>query len=315
MHALLGSIPSPSSNEIVLGPLHLRAYGLMIALGVIAAVELARRRWAARGHDPDEISGMALWAVPAGLVGARLYHVITDYQRFEGHWIDAVKVWQGGLGIPGGIIAGSAVGLLYAKRKQMPLGEFADACVPGLPLAQAIGRLGNWFNQELFGGPTKLPWGLEIDIAHRPDRYLAATTFHPTFLYEALWNLALVAVLLLIDRRRVLRSGSLFWVYLGGYFTGRLWVEAMRIDPASLILGIRVNIWMSIFAMTLSVVMLVVRGKRRPEDEGADTELAPDSTAPATESGASSSDSGDTEGVQVDPASHDAREVDEQGGR
>ena len=266
MHTLLGSIPSPSSNEIVLGPLHLRAYGLMIALGVIAAVELARRRWAARGHDPDEISGMALWAVPAGLVGARLYHVITDYQRFEGHWVDAVKVWQGGLGIPGGIIAGAAVGLLYAKRKGMPLGEFADSTVPGLPLAQAIGRLGNWFNQELFGGPTKLPWGLRIDATNRPDRYLSSATFHPTFLYEALWNLALVGLLLLVDRKKVLPVGRLFWVYLGGYFTGRLWIEAMRVDPASLILGIRVNIWMSIFAVTLSIVMLLLGGRRRAVD-------------------------------------------------
>lgn len=265
--ALLASIPSPETNEIVVGPLHLRAYGLMIAFGVIAAVELARRRWRARGHDPDEISGMALWAVPAGLVGARLYHVITDYQRFEGQWGNVVKVWEGGLGIPGGIAAGALAGVLYARHKKMPLGDLADTVAPALPLAQAIGRLGNWFNQELFGGPTKLPWGLEIDVAHRPDRYLDAATFHPTFLYEGLWNLALMALLLFIDRKRVLRAGSLFWVYVGGYFTGRLWVEAMRIDPASLIWGIRVNIWMSLVAMTFSLIVVVVRGRRRPEDD------------------------------------------------
>lgn len=278
MHALLGSIPSPSSNEIVLGPLHLRAYGLMIAVGVIAAVELGRRRWAARGHDPDQISGMALWAVPAGLIGSRLYHVITDYQRFEGQWFDAVKVWQGGLGIPGGIIGGALAGVVYAKVKKMPLGELADTVAPAIPLAQAIGRLGNWFNQELFGGPTRLPWGLEIDVAHRPDRYLSTATFHPTFLYEALWNLALVGVLILIDRKRVLRPGSLFFVYIGGYFTGRLWVEAMRIDEASLILGIRVNIWMSIVAMTISLLVVVIRGRRRPEDDVAD-DVATDDVA------------------------------------
>ena len=265
--ALLASIPSPETNEIVVGPLHLRAYGLMIAFGVIAAVELARRRWRARGHDPDEISGMALWAVPAGLVGARLYHVITDYQRFEGQWGNVVKVWEGGLGIPGGIAAGALAGVLYARHKKMPLGDLADTVAPALPLAQAIGRLGNWFNQELFGGPTKLPWGLEIDVAHRPDRYLDAATFHPTFLYEGLWNLALMALLLFIDRKRVLRAGSLFWAYVGGYFTGRLWVEAMRIDPASLIWGIRVNIWMSLVAMTFSLIVVVVRGRRRPEDD------------------------------------------------
>ena len=271
--ALLASIPSPETNEIVLGPLHLRAYGLMIALGVIAAVELARRRWRARGHDPDEISGMALWAVPAGLIGARLYHVMTDWQRFEGRWIDAVKVWEGGLGIPGGIALGALAGVLYARHKKMPLGDLADTVAPALPLAQAIGRLGNWFNQELFGGPTSLPWGLKIDLANRPDRYLEATTFHPTFLYEGLWNLALMAVLILIDRKRVLRAGSLFWVYVGGYFTGRLWVEAMRIDPASLILGIRVNIWLSIIAIAFSFTFVAVRGRRRPDDEvGADEE-------------------------------------------
>ena len=271
--ALLASIPSPETNEIVVGPLHLRAYGLMIALGVIAAVELARRRWRARGHDPDEISGMALWAVPAGLIGARLYHVMTDWQRFEGRWIDAVKVWEGGLGIPGWIALGALAGVLYARHKKMPLGDLADTVAPALPLAQAIGRLGNWFNQELFGGPTSLPWGLKIDLANRPDRYLDATTFHPTFLYEGLWNLALMAVLILIDRKRVLRAGSLFWVYVGGYFTGRLWVEAMRIDPASLILGIRVNIWLSIIAIAFSFTFVAVRGRRRPDDEvGADEE-------------------------------------------
>ena len=264
---LVAFLPSPSSNEIVLGPLHLRAYGLMIALGVLAAVELGRRRWAARGHDPDQISGLALWAVPAGLIGARLYHVITDHQRFEGRWFDAVKVWEGGLGIPGGIIAGALVGVWYVRRKGMPLGEAADAVAPAIPLAQAIGRLGNWFNQELFGGPTRLPWGLEIDVTHRPDRYVDVATFHPTFLYEALWNLGLVVVLLLIDRKRVLRSGSLFWLYVGGYFTGRLWVEAMRIDPASLIWGIRVNIWLSIVAIAFSFTVVAVRGRRRPRDD------------------------------------------------
>lgn len=287
--ALLASIPSPETNEIVVGPLHLRAYGLMIALGVIAAVELARRRWRARGHDPDEISGMALWAVPAGLIGARLYHVMTDWQRFEGRWIDAVKVWEGGLGIPGGIALGALAGVLYARHKKMPLGDLADTVAPALPLAQAIGRLGNWFNQELFGGPTSLPWGLKIDLANRPDRYLDATTFHPTFLYEGLWNLALMAVLILIDRKRVLRAGSLFWVYVGGYFTGRLWVEAMRIDPASLILGIRVNIWLSIIAIAFSFTFVAVRGRRRPDDE----------------SGA------DEEGRNGAPADEDATEIDE----
>ncbi len=294
--ALLASIPSPSSNEIVVGPLHLRAYGLMIALGVIAAVELGRRRWRARGHNPDDISSMALWAVPAGLIGARLYHVMTDWRRFEGQWLDAVKVWEGGLGIPGGIALGALAGVLYARHKKLPLGDLADAIAPALPLAQAIGRLGNWFNQELFGGPTTLPWALEIDPQHRPDRYLDAATFHPTFLYEGLWNLGLMTLLILVDRKRVLRPGSIFWLYVAGYATGRLWVEAMRIDPASLILGVRVNIWTSLIALAVALTIVVVRGKRRPEDDEALTSALDPG---ATEHGATEREGGDEVGGDV----------------
>lgn len=268
MRGLFGALPSPATSEIVLGPLHLRAYGLAIALGVLAAVALARKRWAALDHDPDEISGMALWAVPAGLVGARLYHVITDYQRYEGRWAEAVQIWNGGLGIPGGILAGTLVGVWYARRHQMPLAELIDATIPAVPLAQAIGRLGNWFNQELFGGPTSLPWGLEIDPAKRPQGFEAFSTFHPTFLYEALWNLALCGLLLWLDRRRLLPRGSLLWVYVGGYFTGRLWIESLRIDPASLILGVRVNIWVSVAAVACSGLMIARQVRRQVTDAG-----------------------------------------------
>jgi prolipoprotein diacylglyceryl transferase len=228
-----------------IGPLSLRAYGLMIALGVLAAVEMGRRRFVAKGLDPDEVSAIALWAVPAGLIGARLYHVITDWRRFEGDWWSAFAVWKGGLGVPGGILLGTLVGVWVAKRRGLPLGLAADALAPAIPLAQAIGRLGNWFNQEVFGRPTSLPWGLEIDAQYRPARYATATTFHPTFLYEALWNLALMALLIWLDRRGVVRRGRLFAVYVLGYGLGRFWVEALRADEASLILGIRVNLWVS----------------------------------------------------------------------
>lgn len=304
--ALLASIPSPSSNEIVVGPLHLRAYGLMIALGVIAAVELGRRRWRARGHNPDDISSMALWAVPAGLIGARLYHVMTDWRRFEGQWLDAVKVWEGGLGIPGGIALGALAGVLYARHKKLPLGDLADAIAPALPLAQAIGRLGNWFNQELFGGPTTLPWALEIDPRHRPDRYLDAATFHPTFLYEGLWNLGLMTLLIVVDRKRVLRPGSIFWLYVAGYATGRLWVEAMRIDPASLILGVRVNIWTSLIALAVALTIVVVRGKRRPEDDEAPS---PASDPGATEDDTPVAEAGHDAGADAPAAADDVVEV------
>ena len=266
-HALvLGSIPSPSSNK--LGPLHM--YGLMIALGVIAAVEMGRYRWARRGGIPDDVYAIAFWAVPAGLIGARLYHVLTDWNRlYSGGrwWPEAFKVWNGGLGIPGGAALGIAVGVWVAHRRGWRLGVGLDALIPGIPLAQAIGRVGNWWNQELFGGPTSLPWGVQIDVKNRPLEYVGSSTFHPTFLYEMLWNLALCYLLVRIDRTRRLRPGSTLPLYVGGYFLGRLWIEAMRVDTATEILGIRVNIWLSIIGIGGALIAVVARGLwRRPDD-------------------------------------------------
>lgn len=260
---LLASIPSPSSNR--LGPFHM--YGLMIALGVIAAVELGRRRWRERGGDPDDVYAIAFLAVPAGLIGARLYHVLTDWRSFEGRWLDAFKIWQGGLGIPGGMALGIAVGVWVAHRRGWRLSVGLDALVPGLPLAQAIGRLGNWWNQELFGRPSTLPWAVEIDIVNRPLQYIGSSTFQPTFLYEMVWNLALCGFLIWIDRKRVLRPGSLLPLYVGIYFVGRLWIEALRVDVASTIGPFRVNIWLSIIGIAGAVIVLAVRGlRRRPDD-------------------------------------------------
>ncbi len=243
-------------------------YGLMIALGVILGLELARRRWAARGGDPDDMYAIAMWAVPAGLIGARLYHVITDNELYRGgNWYQAFFIWNGGLGIPGGIIAGVGVGVGVARRRGIRIPTGLDVVAPSLALAQAIGRWGNYFNQELFGRPTTVPWGLEVDPAHRPPGLEQFATFHPTFLYEMVWNLALVCVLILIDRRRVLRPGRIFALYLGGYFLGRLWVEALRSDEANKILGLRVNIWTSAIAIAGVAVFLAVRGlPRRPDD-------------------------------------------------
>lgn len=266
------SIPSPSSNRI--GPF--TAYGLMIALGVIAGVWLARRRWSDRGGDPEDITTIALWAVPAGLIGARLYHVVTDNQKYRGHWFDnpfapdnssPVAIWKGGLGIPGGILLGVAVGVFVAHRMGLRLAPGLDAVAPSLPLAQAIGRLGNWFNQELFGRPTDLPWGVEISAANRPVGLAEFSTYHPTFLYELLWNLALAGFLIWIDGKRVLRPGRIFVLYVGGYFLGRLWVESLRSDEANLILGLRVNIWTSLLCIAGAALFLVVGGvRRRPGD-------------------------------------------------
>ena len=209
---ILGSIPSPSSGQLHLGPFRLTAYGLMIALGVIAAVDIARRRHTARGGARDDFSEIAVWAVIAGLLGARAYHVLTDLERFRGHWSDTVKIWEGGLGIPGGLLAGVLVGLWSARRHGLGNAYTLDIVAPALPVAQAIGRWGNWWNQELFGRPTELPWGLEIDRFHRPDGYENVATYHPTFLYECLWNLALALFVVWLGPRTRdrLRPGSLF---------------------------------------------------------------------------------------------------------
>lgn len=267
---LISYIPSPSSGQLHIGPVRLTAYGLMIALGVLAAVELARRRAPSRGATRDDISAIATWAVPAGLVGARLYHVITDWWRFKHHLIDVVKIWQGGLGIPGGLLAGVGVGLWVAHRRGIRPADGMDIVAPALPLAQAIGRWGNWWNQELFGRPTTLPWGLKIDSAHRPPGYEANATYHPTFLYESLWNLGLCVVLVLIDRRRRLHPGQLFWLYVTGYGVGRLWVEALRIDEATKIGPFRVNTWVALVAIGAGIIGFVVQGRRaRPSAAGA----------------------------------------------
>jgi prolipoprotein diacylglyceryl transferase len=287
---ILASIPSPSDNAIKIGGLELRAYGLSIALGVIAAVWIARRRWAARGGDPDDISRLALWAVLAGLIGARLYHVLTDLDRFEGRWLHVFAVWEGGLGIPGGLIAGVGTGAYIAHRRGLPVAQLLDVVAPALPVAQAIGRLGNWFNQELFGRPTDLPWGLEIDPEHRPAGYLDVATFHPTFLYEALWNLALAGGLVLWERRHPGgRPGRLFAAYVAGYAVGRAWVEALRIDPAAHLLGVRWNIWMSAIAFFAAVGWLVYdswRARRKAEEAGvaaaATDQVVADTTAADT---------------------------------
>ena len=271
MAGLFGALPSPSANSLSIGPLELRAYGLMIALGALTAVAWSRRRHAARGGDPEDMSTIALWAVPAGLVGSRLYHVATDWRSFQGRWEDVPALWQGGLGIPGGLMAGVMVGVLVARRRGLSMAGAMDVMVPTIPVAQAIGRWGNWFNQEVFGRPTDLPWALEIDAAHRPSGYSEAATFHPTFLYEGLWNVALAVFLVRIERRGVLRPGYLVGLWVFGYGLGRLWVEALRVDQASLIVGVRVNTWMALAAIAVgAVVAWTGRTAKSPTGAGSD---------------------------------------------
>ena len=246
---LLTSLPSPGGSSIDIGPIELRAYGLMIAIGVLVAAWLFGRRLTTIGvGGPEDASAILLWAVPAGVIGARLYHVATEWERFSDAPGDIVKVWKGGLGIPGGILLGTIVAVVLARRRSLAVQPFLWAAAPAIPLAQAIGRWGNWWNQELFGRPTDLPWGLEIDA----DKTIAAgfdpgTPFHPTFLYESLWNLTLPAVLIVVGRRLMNeRPIRLLAMYVIGYGVGRFWIEGLRIDAAKEGGGLRLNQWMAI---------------------------------------------------------------------
>jgi len=255
------SIPSPSDGTIELGPLTIHAYGMVIALGVVAGIWLFGRRLEARGAGTrDDATAVGMWGVLGGIIGARLYHVATSWDSFSDDPLRIFAIWKGGLGIPGGLALGIAVGLYAAKRRGLDVPVAVTCITPGIPLAQAIGRWGNWFNQELFGGPTTLPWALEVsDETAIEAGYPPGTTFHPTFLYESLWNLALCGLLLWIDRRFKLRAGNLMGVYLIGYGIGRFWIEGLRIDPTSEVGGLRWNQWVALAMIVIGAVVLVVR--------------------------------------------------------
>lgn len=244
-------IPSPSQGVWQLGPLPIRAYALCIIAGIIVAIWIGERRWVARGGRHGDISDLAVWAVPFGLVGARLWHVATDHNLYfgpGGHPIDALFPWKGGLGIWGTIILGALGVWIGARRKGLRMWPVFDAVIPGVLVAQALGRWGNYFNQELFGRPTTLPWGLEIDPDHRPVGYEQFATFHPTFLYESVWDVAAFFFVIWCDRRFRLGHGRVFALYVMAYTAGRVWIEDLRIDPVELnhVLGLRLNVWTSI---------------------------------------------------------------------
>lgn len=264
MSSLIASFPSPPWNSISIGPLDLRFYGLMIALGVIAAVWLMGRQLEShRLGTTDDAGSIAVWGVVAGVIGARLYHVATEWSRFSDDLGSIPKLWEGGLGIPGGLLAGIAVGAWQAKRRGIAPTVAMTFAAPALALAQAIGRWGNYFNQELFGRATDLPWALEIDDEHLPSGFESGTTFHPTFLYESLWNLALCVLLLRIQRQLRLGPGRLLAVYAIGYGLGRFWIEGLRIDPSSEVGGLRWNQWVALAAVVVGAVALVLtRGRR-----------------------------------------------------
>lgn len=278
------TLPSPTVGVIELGPLTLHAYALCILAGIAAAIWIGDRRMRDRGGEPGLVLDVAMWAVPFGIVGGRLYHVITTPQPYfgdGGHPADALKIWQGGLGIWGAIALGALGAWLGLRKEGVGFLTFADAVAPGVLVAQAIGRWGNWFNNEIHGEETDLPWALEIhrwdssagravvDAAGEP---VVLGTFHPTFLYESLFLLALAILLLVVDRRRRLAPGQVLGLYVAGYPVGRIIIEMMRTDAANTILGLRVNIWTSIVVFVLGVVIYVVCGRR--DDRGSETKVS-----------------------------------------
>jgi prolipoprotein diacylglyceryl transferase len=240
-------IPSPSQNGFYIGPLFVHVYGLMYVCAVAAAILVARHRWRKEGGDPDLPSEVALWGFPAGLIGGRIYFLITTPSQIPPHWWGPFAIWKGGLGIWGGIFCG-VLGGLYILRKRLSKPDvlrFMDAAAPGLLVAQSLGRIGNYFNQELFGKPSTLPWALKIDPAHRPPHYEQYATFQPTFLYEIIWNLSLAAFLVWLGHHRKIKPPGLFALYVAGYSAFRMFEEQLRIDYSNYFLGMRLNFWIA----------------------------------------------------------------------
>lgn len=315
----LAYIPSPSESVWQLGPIPIRAYALCLIAGIVAACWIAEARMRSRGAPKWAVLDIAVWAVPFGIVGARIYHVFSSPDAYFGPDGDpwkALAVWEGGLGIPGAIVLGAVGVWLGCRQLKLPFGMVADAIVPGIPVGQAIGRLGNWFNQELYGRPTELPWGLRIDAEHVVSNpatgvaYPEGTLFHPTFLYELLWCLLMAGVLLFLDRRFKLGHGRVFWAYVLLYTLGRVWIEMLRIDDAELVLGLRLNVWTSILLGLAALVVSVVLARKFPTREES-VRLRPEGDDPSAGSPADpESDSGpDPAGAGTGAAAAEPEEV------
>jgi prolipoprotein diacylglyceryl transferase len=287
--AIPAAIPSPTQGVWHLGPLPLRAYALCILAGIVVAIWVGERRWVERGGRAGEVLDIAAWAVPFGIVGGRLYHVITSPQAYfgeNGDPMSALYIWQGGLGVWGAVALGGVGAWIGCRRAGIKLPPFGDALAPGIALAQAIGRFGNWFNNELYGKATDLPWGLKIydwdtgagrakvDAAGEP---VLLGTYHPAFLYEAVWDVGIAIALIWADRRFRLGHGRVFALYVVLYTAGRVWIEALRIDPANHILGLRLNVWTSVVLFLGGVLYLVISARRRP---GRETDVRRDTPAP-----------------------------------
>ncbi|WP_206422709.1 prolipoprotein diacylglyceryl transferase [Nocardioides pantholopis] len=267
------TIPSPDQGVWHLGPVPLRGYALAIILGILAAIWIGERRWVARGGRPGDVQDLAIWAVPFGIVGARIYHVATDHSLYFGEgrspWT-ALYLWQGGLGVWGAVAAGALGVWIGARLKGIRLLPVLDAMAPGVLVAQALGRWGNWFNQELFGKPTDLPWALSVSDATAIDAgYPPGTTFHPTFLYESLWNLAAFALVIWADRRFRLGHGRVLALYVMAYTAGRAWIEMLRVDSVQLadVGGLRFNVWTSIVLFVAAAAYFAWSARRHPGRE------------------------------------------------
>jgi prolipoprotein diacylglyceryl transferase len=291
---VLASIPSPTRSVWHLGPLPIRAYALCIIAGILFAIWLTTRRWRERGGNPDHVWDVAAWAIVLGIIGGRVYHVATDPELYfgkNGHPGDAVKIWDGGLGIWGAIALGTLGAWIGCRRRKIKLAVFADAAVPGVVIAQAIGRWGNWFNNELFGGHTSLPWGLQVhcmDISTGmpvpggtnsgfncpANSSLLPGLYQPTFLYECLWDLAIGIALILLDRRLRLGRGNVMALYVMGYTAGRAWIEALRTDHANHFLGLRLNDWTSLLVFLGGLVWFLKHGGFHAEREATPYEVA-----------------------------------------
>ncbi|RBY85630.1 prolipoprotein diacylglyceryl transferase [Blastococcus sp. TF02A-30] len=294
---VLAAIPSPTQGVWELGPFPLRAYALCIVAGIIAAIWLTEKRWVARGGAPGDVLDIAVWAVPFGIVGGRIYHVLTTPRPYFGEGGDPLRafaIWEGGLGIWGAIALGGVGAWIACRRRGIPLPAFADAIAPGLLVAQAIGRLGNWFNNELYGRATDLPWALTIydwrggrAVVGADGEPVVLGTFHPTFLYELLWNLAAAALVIWADRRFKLSHGRAFALYVASYCAGRLWIELLRTDYAETVLGVRLNVFTAVVVGLLAVAYLVWQ-RGRPREvitrgaEAAAAEAPAEASSPAS---------------------------------
>lgn len=289
----LAYIPSPTISQFSIGPVTIHIYALCILMGIVLAVWITTTRWKKLGGNFDQVLDITLVSVPAGIIGARLYHIITTPERFfgpDGDWAEMFRIWNGGLGIWGGVLFGALAAWAWCRHKHYPMALLADAIAPGLLVAQAVGRLGNWFNQELYGAPTTLPWGLKLNmegtaIGHSEQCYDGATCpsgtlFHPTFLYEMIWNLIGAAIIVYIGSKAMkkLKAGSLFAVYIMWYTLGRTWIESLRIDYAHEFLDVRINVWVSMAVFVLGAVSFIV-----VQQMGKDTDLLAEKLRTVTE--------------------------------